>query len=215
MSLKIALFASGRGSNVQAILKAIETGTLDVSPQCLIANMEDAPVLDLGRAANLPTYCIPHKNLSREQHEADVLKALASHNIDYIVLAGYMRMLTPGFLKNYAAVDHYRIVNIHPSMLPAFPGTHAYEDAFNQGVKTSGVTVHFVDEIMDNGPILIQESFPRHDDDTLETFKARGLALEHRLYPQALQYLAENRVSFRYDADIDRCFVELKTHAPC
>ncbi len=215
MSLKIALLASGRGSNVRAILDAIENGTLDAQVQCLIANVEGAPVLEIGQQAGLPTVCIPHKGLSREDHEARMLSELSRHEIDYVVLAGYMRLMTPSFLAPFKTDTHYRIVNIHPSLLPAFPGTQAYDDAFHYGVKVSGVTVHFVDEAMDNGPILLQRTFERRDDDTLETFKARGLALEHQLYPEALQLLAQNVLRFHTPPGASRSYIEVPSHVPC
>ncbi len=196
MPLKIAILASGRGSNAQAIHQAIQTGQLDAQIQCIVCNKAGAPVLDLGVAMGLPTFCIPHKGLSREAHEAQVLDCLQAFEIDYIVLAGYMGLMTPFFLNAFAAPEHYRVVNIHPSLLPAFPGADAYRDAFEQGVQTAGITIHLVDEEMDHGPILLQESFPRYEDDTFETFQARGLALEHQLYPKALQDLAKGQLIF-------------------
>jgi formyltetrahydrofolate-dependent phosphoribosylglycinamide formyltransferase len=121
---------------------------------------------------------------------------LNKHTFDYIVLAGYMRVLSPAFLKHYRDENgFFRVINIHPSMLPAFPGKNAYEDAFAAGATESGITVHLVDEEVDHGPILAQRAFPRLTDDTLETFKARGLALEHELFPQVLQKLAKNGLS--------------------
>ncbi len=215
MSLKIAILASGRGSNAKAILDAIEVGALDATVQCLISNVDEAPVLEIGKNAGLQTLVIPHKGLSRETHEAKLLAHLANFEIDYLVLAGYMRIMTPGFIKQFQGENHYRIINIHPSLLPAFLGTSGYEDAYHYGVKLSGVTVHFVDEGTDTGPILMQATFPRHDKDSLADFKARGLAVEHELYPKALQCLAENRVFFRYDSESSRTYVEVKTHAPC
>ncbi len=215
MPLQIAILASGRGSNAKAILEAIEQKRLDAEVQCIICNVPGAGVVSLGEAAGIPTVVIPHKGLSREDHEAQVLAQLEQHAVDYLVLAGYMRIMTPQFLKPFQDKQHYRIVNINHSLLPAFPGTTAYEEAFQYGVKVSGVTVHFVDEKMDNGPILLQESFPRLDSDTLEDFKARGLALEHHLYPQALQLLAENKLTFGYNPESERVIVEVKSHVPC
>jgi phosphoribosylglycinamide formyltransferase-1 len=117
--------------------------------------------------------------------------------MDFLVLAGYMRILSESFLRAYKDPrGFYRIVNIHPSLLPSFPGKSAYEDAFNYGVKVSGITIHLVDEKVDHGYILAQEAFPRFDDDTLATFKARGLAVEHKLFPEVLQTLANGELSF-------------------
>jgi phosphoribosylglycinamide formyltransferase 1 len=215
MSLKIALLASGRGTNAQAIMSAIRQGTLDAKVECLISNVEGAPVLTLAQQAGIQSYLIPHRHLSRELHEERLIMCLKQYNIDYLVLAGYMRLMTPHFLQAFKAEDHYRIVNIHPSLLPAFPGPHSYEDAYDYGVKLSGATVHFVDEEIDHGPIILQETFARLDNDTLETFKARGLALEHQLYPKALQLIAENKIRFRYNPSFKRYYIEVDPHVPC
>jgi len=215
MPLLLAIMASGRGSNAKAILEAIEQGKLDAKVQCVISNMPHAPVLTMADNFGVPTFCIFHQGLSRENHETQVLNVLKDYQIDYLVLAGYMRLMTPTFLSAFHAKNHYRIINIHPALLPAFPGAHGYEDAFQYGVKISGVTVHFVDEGIDTGPILMQESFPRLDDDTLETFKSRGLALEHVIYPKALQLLAQNRVRFIPHSKTGRVHVEVKAHAVC
>lgn len=215
MPLNIALLASGRGSNAKAIHQAILENRLDARIQCLACNIEDAPVAAWAREVGIPTYVIPHRGLTREAHEAQVLSELLAYKIDYLVLAGYMRLMTPGFLYAFAGEYHYRVVNIHPSLLPAFPGAHAYEDAFAYGVKLSGVTVHFVDEQVDHGPILLQECFPRLETDTLEDFKARGLALEHQVYPKALQLLAENRIIVEPDSLSERPIVKVKSHALC
>ena len=215
MPLKIALLASGTGSNAKAIIHAIKSGQLDAEVQCVIANISDAPVLEMAQQEGITTLLIPHQGLSRETHEQQILEALKPFEINYLVLAGYMRLLTPILLNTFKDQSHYRIVNIHPSLLPAFPGTHGYDDAFHYGVKVSGVTVHLVDEAMDHGPILAQASFSRYDEDTLETFKARGLALEHELYPQALQWIAEGRLAFRTEPHTQRTVIEVKSHVPC
>lgn len=215
MPLNIALLASGRGSNAKALMEAIDAGRLDAQVQCLISNMPEAPVLEIARQANIHTDTVPHQGLSRDTHERNLLKVLSRYEIDYIVLAGYMRLITPVFLQAFQGDGHYRVVNIHPSLLPAFPGTQGYEDAYHYGVKVSGVTVHFVDEQMDHGPILLQESFPRLETDTLEEFKQRGLALEHQLYPKALQLLAEKKVHFLYNPVSKRSYIEVKTYASC
>jgi len=190
MPLQLAILASGRGTNAKAILEAIQRGDLDAEVVCLISNKADASALQIASDFGIPAISVPHEGLSREAHEAKLLKALQPFKIDYLVLAGYMRLMTPQFLKSFTN----RVINIHPSLLPAFAGTHGYEDAYHYGVKVSGVTVHFVDEGMDTGPIIAQETFPRLESDTLETFKARGLALEHALYPKVLQSLVRNHV---------------------
>jgi phosphoribosylglycinamide formyltransferase-1 len=215
MPMKIALLASGRGSNVQAICEAIANQQLDAQVVCLIANVAQAPVLDYGPAFNIPTHCLPSAGMSRQAHEAQVLSVLQSAQPDYVVLAGYMRLLSSDFLKAIAAHDgtHYRVVNIHPSLLPAFPGTNAYQDAYDYGVQVAGATVHFVDEQMDHGPILCQAAFERRPGESFESFKSRGLALEHQIYPQALQWLAQGRVRFRPHATTGRTTIEVLSYA--
>jgi phosphoribosylglycinamide formyltransferase 1 len=215
MSLKIAMLASGRGSNVQAIANAIEQGQLDAEIVCLITNIEGAGVVDIANTYGIPIHVIPHQGLERQAHEAQMLQVLSEYQFDYLVLAGYMRLMTPRFVQHFNQNGQYRIVNIHPALLPSFPGTHGYEDAFEYGVKLSGITVHFVDEGVDSGPILLQSVFERRDDDTLESFKARGLGVEHKIYPQALQLLAENKVHFRYNSVSQRTYVEVDSHVLC
>lgn len=214
MSLRIALLASGRGSNVEAILRAILDQHLPIQPVCVLSNVEDAPVLDVAKDFQVPALSVPHRGLSRESHEAQVITALDKFKPDYVVLAGYMRLLTPQFLAHFKESLYYRILNIHPSLLPAFAGADGYQEAFDYGVKVAGVTVHFVDEKMDHGPILLQETFERRDDDTVETFKARGLAVEHKLYPKALNLLAQKRVRFVKNPQTSRVYVEIAPHVP-
>lgn len=191
MSLSLAILVSGRGSNMKAILDARAQGLLKADIAVVLSNNPDAPALETAREHDIKTIGVSNKGLTREQHEDQVLAALAKYKIDFIVLAGYMRILTPKFLHAYRHTDGYfKIINIHPSLLPAFPGANGYDDAFAYGVRLSGITVHLVDEQVDHGPILAQESFPRLEEDTLETFKARGLAVEHKLYPAVLQKIA-------------------------
>ncbi len=187
MRLKIAVFASGRGSNLKAIIDAIEDGALGATIVCVVSNNPDAYALTIAREHSLPVFALSHKGVSREEHEARIFEHLQNMEIDFIVLAGYMRVLTGNFLKEFKdPAGFYRVINIHPALLPAFKGGNGYEDAFNYGVKVSGVTIHLVDEEVDHGPILAQRAFPRLADDTLESFRARGLALEHALYPEVL-----------------------------
>jgi phosphoribosylglycinamide formyltransferase 1 len=195
MPINLAFMASGRGSNLQAILSAIKAGQVDAKPLLVISNDAKAAALDVAREFSVEAKAIPSAGISRSEHEARVHEELALYRIDYLILAGYMRILTKEFLRPFKDPrGFYRIINIHPSLLPAFPGKNAYEDAFNYGVKLSGITIHFVDEEVDHGPILAQESFPRLDDDTLESFKKRGLSVEHKLYPAVLQMLAQGRI---------------------
>jgi len=196
MSLKIAILVSGRGSNMTAILDAIDVGTLDAKVALVFSNNIDAAALATAAARGIPTASLSHRGIPREHHEQQVLKILSEHEFDFIVLAGYMRVLSANFLRAFKDErGFFKVINIHPSLLPAFPGTHGYEEAFDYGVRLSGITVHLVDEQVDHGPILAQESFPRLPEDNLEAFKSRGLALEHKLFPKVLQDISSNGIS--------------------
>lgn len=198
MPLNLAVFVSGRGSNLEAILKAIKGGSLDASVKAVVSNETGVRALDIAREHGIEPLVIPSIRLSRQQHEMRIQESLSDLDINYVVLAGYMRILSPSFLKSFSDERGFnRVTNIHPSLLPAFPGMNAYEDAYNYGVKISGITVHLVDDQVDHGPILAQESFSRLPEDSLEDFKARGLALEHQLYPAVLQKLAQGNVCFQ------------------
>jgi len=193
--LKIAVFISGRGSNLNAIIQAIADKQLDAVIQSVVSNDPDAFGLTIAKQHGIETFALSHRGMKRREHETKLLEYLKSKDVDYIVLAGYMRVLSPHFLKEWKHEDGYfKVINIHPSLLPAFKGTSGYEDAFNYGVKVSGVTVHLVDEDVDHGPILAQVPFPRFPNDTLETFCARGLSVEHALYPSVLQTIATDGI---------------------
>lgn len=195
MSIKIAVFVSGRGSNLNAIIQAVEDGDLDAEIVRVISNDPEAQALTIAAQHGIETFALSHKGMKRREHEEKILEHLKDLSIDYIVLAGYMRVLSSHFLKAFKHKDGYfRVINIHPSLLPAFPGINGYEEAFNYGVKVSGVTVHLVDEKVDHGPILAQVPFPRFAEDTLDSFCARGLSVEHSLYPSVLQQIAENGI---------------------
>lgn len=196
MSLNLAILVSGRGSNMTAILDAIESGKLDAKVQLVFSNNPDAPALALAQKRGLKTATLSHRGIAREHHEQQVLQILSQYPVDFLVLAGYMRVLSVNFLRAFKDEErgYYRIINIHPSLLPAFPGASAYEDAFAYGVRLSGITVHLVDEQVDHGPILAQESFPRFAEDSLDEFRARGLAVEHKLLPSVLQEISSRGV---------------------
>lgn len=198
MSLRLAILVSGRGSNMTAILQAIADRRLDAQVCMVFSNNPDAQALETARSFNVPTATVSHKGLSRSAHEQKVLEILAPLNVDFLVLAGYMRIVSADFLHNFKSADgsYFRVINIHPSLLPAFPGAHGYEDAFAYGAKIAGITVHLVDERVDHGPILAQTSFARYADDTIDSFKSRGLQLEHKLLPEVLQEIAINGVHF-------------------
>jgi len=197
MSINIAVLASGRGSNLQAILDAISTGNLDAKVQIVLVNVPGAGAIDIAAKHGVATAVVPNAGLTRKEHEEKVIAELKKHDLDFIVLAGYMRVLSSGFLSNFKDPrGFFKVINIHPSLLPAFPGTRGYEEAFEYGVKVAGVTVHLVDEKVDHGPILAQATFSRTEDDTIESFKARGLRIEHELYPQVLQNIARDGVTY-------------------
>ena len=197
MSINLGFMCSGRGTNLRAILQATADGKLDARPVIVISNDPAAKALSVAKEFGVRAVCIPSTGLSRGDQEKQILEVLETEQMDFLVLAGYMRILSESFLRAYKDPrGFYRIVNIHPSLLPSFPGKSAYEDAFNYGVKVSGITIHLVDEKVDHGYILAQEAFPRFDDDTLATFKARGLAVEHKLFPEVLQTLANGELSF-------------------
>jgi phosphoribosylglycinamide formyltransferase 1 len=195
VSLNLAIFVSGRGSNMEAILKAIKDGQLDAKVQVVISNRPDALALAIARNYGAHAVAIDNKGLTRAEHEKRILQELEFNEIDFIVLAGYMRVLSAEFLSHFKDKRGFcRVINIHPSLLPAFPGTAGYEEAFAAGVRESGITIHLVDEHIDHGPILAQVSFPRMTDDTIDSFKARGLRVEHTLYPKVLQCIAEQGI---------------------
>lgn len=191
MSDRLAVLASGRGSNLQAILDAIRAGRLAARVVLVLSDRSDAYALERARQAGVPTAVVPRKGFdSRETHDAAIADRLEQAGVDWVVLAGYMRLLSAGFVARFRD----RIVNIHPALLPAFPGTHAQADAVAYGVKVSGCTVHLVDEGLDSGPILAQRVVPVEPDDTEDSLAERILREEHRLYPEVLGWLVAGRV---------------------
>lgn len=187
---RLGVLLSGRGSNFLAIHAAIERGDLPARIALVVSNRPEAPGLAKAREMGLDAQAIPQRDgagdpLSREAHEHRVIAALEHAGVEWVCLAGYMRLLSPDFIGRYPR----RIVNIHPSLLPAFPGLHAQEQAVEHGVKVSGCTVHLVDEGLDSGPIVVQRAVPVADDDTGESLAARILEQEHRAYPEALRRL--------------------------
>jgi len=190
--MQLAVLASGAGSNLAAIIKSIAGGRLEARVKLVLSNKPDAPVLNIARQHGIPVWTHDHGEYeSREAFDAAMLEAIRASGVDAVALAGYRRLLSPMFVKAYAG----RILNIHPAILPSFPGLNGYADALDYGVRFTGCTVHFVDEKMDHGPIIIQAVVPFGPNDTAESVLARLNALEHRIYPQALQWLAKNRLS--------------------
>ncbi|MDQ6799807.1 MAG: phosphoribosylglycinamide formyltransferase [Acidobacteriota bacterium] len=185
--MRLAILLSGRGSNFAAIHQAIVQRKLEAEIVCVISNQPDATGLARAREFGLAAHSINHRDYaSRAAHEEEVQRVLRQAEPDFICLAGYMRLLTPAFI---AAWPH-QILNIHPSLLPAFPGVDAQAQALAHGVKVSGCTIHFVDENLDAGPIIVQRTVPVRDDDTVDTLAARILEQEHIAYAEALVALA-------------------------
>jgi phosphoribosylglycinamide formyltransferase 1 len=179
---RLGILLSGRGSNFQAIAKAIAAGTLDAEIAVVISNRPDAPGLAIARELGLPAIGLSSKGIDREEFDRQLVALLHEHHVDLVCLAGYMRLLSGFFVRSFPM----RILNIHPSLLPAFPGLDAQHQALLHGVKYSGCTVHFVDEYLDSGPIVQQSIVSVQDDDTAESLSARILAEEHRIYPEAI-----------------------------
>ncbi len=179
---RLGILLSGRGSNFEAIAKNCASGKLAAEIAVVIANREDAQGLEKAKEMGLTTCLLPSRGLAREEHDRQVAEALSAADVDLVVLAGYMRILTAWFIEQFPQ----RIVNIHPALLPAFPGLDAQHQAWEYGVRFSGCTVHFVDEHMDSGPILAQAVVPVFDSDSAETLANRILAEEHRIYSEAI-----------------------------
>lgn len=191
--LKLAIFGSGSGTNCQAIIDAIDAGTLDAEIRCILSDAEDAPILERARKHSIPAIyfdCAPFKTKLDGEAEQNVLRMLEEHDVNFIALAGFMRIVKDGLLKAYAG----RIINIHPSLLPSFPGLDGGKQAFDYGVKFTGCTVHFVDAGVDTGAIINQKVIAIDNDDTLDTMMKKLHAQEHIAYPEALQWIAEGRI---------------------
>ena len=190
--MRIGVLASGRGSNLQAIIDAIEKRTLDAILAVVISNKAEAPALERARSYGTPAVFLdPKTTADRESYDRVILEQLRRYDVELVALAGYMKIVTSVLIEAYAN----RIMNIHPSLLPAFPGLAAQKQALDWGVKVSGCTVHFVTEGVDAGPIIRQAALPILEEDTEETLAARILVEEHRIYPQALQLFAEKRLT--------------------
>lgn len=192
--LRLGVLASGRGSNLQAIIEAIGDGSLNAVIQVVISDQAEAVALERARLAGLPALHLDPRAFSDQAaYNLAVADALAEREVELVALAGYMRLVSAGLLDRFPM----RVVNIHPALLPAFPGLDAQRQAWEYGVKYSGCTVHFVDGGMDTGPIIAQAVAPLLENDSAETLAARILEQEHRLYPAALQLLAGGRVEVR------------------
>lgn len=183
---RIAILISGNGTNMEKIIESCESGVLDAEVALVISDKPNAPGIAKVRARHVRTIVRTYAaDRSREQNEAPIVETIARERIDWIVLAGFMRILSGDFVRRFRG----RIVNIHPSLLPTFPGAHAIEDALEAKADFTGVTVHIVDELVDHGPVMAQEEVPIYPGDSLETLSERIHAVEHRLYPRTLQQL--------------------------
>lgn len=191
MTLKLGILASGSGTNAQAIIDSAEAGRLDADIRMIISNRPGAKVLERAKKHGIAHMCLDHKTFpNRESYDLRVAEELLAKGVDTVALAGYMRLVTPAFLNAFPN----RVLNIHPAVLPAFPGTHGARDAWAYGAKFGGCTVHVVDPVMDGGPIIIQATLPIRQEENDEELLSRIHIFEHRIYVQALQWLSEGRL---------------------
>jgi len=192
--LPIGVLASGSGSNLQSIIDHIEQGRLGAEIRVVISNNPDAYALTRAKKHGIPFVVVRHQEFpDRETFDGQMAEILMSYGVELVVMAGFMRVLSAQFLKAFPQ----RVINIHPALLPSFPGLHGQQQAFNYGVKFSGCTVHFADDGVDSGPIIIQAVVPVLETDTEDSLAARILREEHRIYPQAIQFYAEGRIAIR------------------
>ena len=190
--INVGVLASGRGTDFESLMDAKERGTLGADVAVLVSNVPGAPVVARAEKHGVAAVVIDHTRFGkdREAFEREVVQVLRKHRVDLVVLAGFMRLLTGYFLREFPL----RIINIHPSLLPAFPGAHAHADAIAWGAKVSGCTIHFVDESLDGGPVILQKAVPVLDSDTPESLSARILEQEHVFLPLAVRLFAEGRI---------------------
>jgi len=186
---RVGVLISGRGSNLQALLDAAADGRLGGEVVLVVSNVATAAGLERARAAGVPTRVLDHRGVPREEYDTRLAGVLRERAVDLVCLAGFMRRLSPAFVAGFPG----RVLNVHPSLLPAFPGLDAQRQALEYGVKQSGATVHLVDEGLDSGPIVLQEAVPVAEDDGVESLSARILEAEHRIYPQAVRLVLEGR----------------------
>ena len=190
MLKRIGVLLSGRGSNFEALADSVSAGRIpNAEISIVVSNKPGAPGLERAAARNIPSCAIPSKGLEREAYDRQVAAVLHEYKVDLICLAGYMRLLSPFFLAAFPQ----RILNIHPSLLPSFPGLESQKQALDYGVKFAGCTVHFVDENLDAGPIVLQAAIPVRDEDTEATLSARILEQEHKIYSEAVKIILEGK----------------------
>jgi phosphoribosylglycinamide formyltransferase-1 len=188
---RLGILLSGRGSNFEAIADKVACGRLEAEIVAVISNREEARGIEIARQRGLPAVVLPSKGMERGEYDRRVVAELENRGVELVCLAGFMRLLTAEFCRAFPM----RALNIHPSLLPAFPGMDAQRQALEQGAKISGCTVHFVDEKLDAGPIILQSAVPVLDDDTEQTLAARILVEEHRIYSEAIQLILSGRWS--------------------
>lgn len=192
--LRLGVLASGSGTNLQSIIDRCQDRSIKAEISVVISNNPNAGALERAEKAGIPNYCIDHRGFPRrEDYDRALVKALQEAHVELVVLAGFMRIITEEFINAFPQ----RVINIHPALLPAFPGLNVQQKALDYGVRFSGCTVHFVDSGVDTGPIIIQAVVPVMPDDSAETLAARILEYEHLIYPRAIQLIAENRVHVR------------------
>jgi phosphoribosylglycinamide formyltransferase-1 len=187
--LRVGVLISGRGTNLQALIDAAAAGRLGGEIVLVVSNVADAPGLDRARAAGIPAMYRDHRGRRREAHDGELVEALRGAGVGLVCLAGYLRLLSPAFVRSFPE----RILNVHPSLLPAFPGLHAQRQAWEHGVRVSGATVHFVEDALDSGPIVLQEAVAVRPEDTADSLAARILEAEHRIYPRAVRLVLGGR----------------------
>ncbi|WKZ31649.1 MAG: phosphoribosylglycinamide formyltransferase [Thermodesulfobacteriota bacterium] len=192
--VNIGVLVSGSGTNLQSIIDEIEAGRLDASIKVVVSNKPDSFALERARKHDIPVAVVRVKDFpQKEAFDAEVLRILKEHGVELVVLAGFMRIITRVLLDSF----HMKVMNIHPSLLPSFPGLEVQKAALEYGVKFSGCTVHFVDDGVDTGPVIVQAVVPVKDEDTVESLSKRILAEEHRIYPRAIQLYSEGRLEVR------------------
>ena len=192
--MKFAVFASGNGTNLQAMIDAVKAGEITAELALVFSNNRKSGALKRAEEAGIKTLCLESKDyLTPQSYDRDIVIYLKEHQIDFIVLAGYMKLLTPFFVKEFPN----KIINIHPSLLPSVKGISGIKDAYTYGAKVTGVTIHFVDDKMDHGEIIMQESLKIKEGESLEDLTERIHALEHKMYPKAIQLFVENRLKIQ------------------
>ncbi len=189
----LGVLVSGSGSNLQAIIDNIEAGRLDAKIKIVISNVANVYALERAKKHGIVSLVLPHRGLGREEYDQRLIEVLKANDAELVILAGFMRIITPVLLRAFPM----KVMNIHPALLPAFPGTHVWQTEVDYGVKFAGCTVHFVDEGTDTGPIIIQAVVPVYDDDTADTLDARILKQEHKIFSQAIQLYAEGRLKIK------------------